>query len=108
MNNPYIGVNHFKLVQTDIDGKFEEFYTSINSVEPNITDVYPNPFTDCINLNLTVRNNISKVSIFDIYGNQIYLNTFYESESIKINTQGFITGMYFLIVDDESYKLMKK
>jgi len=104
---PYVGTNHFKLVQTDIDGKFEEFYTHITYGDLKVSTSRPNPFVEDIQLNLVVSNDFSEVELMDIYGNIVYQNTFYTSENVTINTNDVVPGVYFLSIDGNVRRMVK-
>jgi hypothetical protein len=104
---PYVGTNHFKLVQTDIDGKFEEFYTNITYGDLKFSTSRPNPFLEDIQLNLVVSNDFSEVELMDIYGNIVYQNTFYTSENVTINTNDVVPGVYFLSIDGNVRRMVK-
>lgn len=108
ITRPYIGINHFKLVQRDIDGEFEEFYTYLNYSDLKVSTSYPNPFKTKINMNLVVKNTPTEVKLSNIYGTLIYQKTFKISKSITIDTKDLVPGVYLLTIDGIAQKMIKQ
>ncbi len=68
-------------------------------------DVFPNPFTDIINIEITGHELYTKgqVEVFDISGKIVYQRNFESQRSIQINDLNVSTGQYFIkmILDNE-------
>ncbi|MBW2961018.1 T9SS type A sorting domain-containing protein [Mesonia aestuariivivens] len=75
----------------------------------NLINIYPNPTSGFVNIES--ENLISKIELFDIFGNLIqqYSET---NKKTTINMESFAAGMYFLKVHSENHqqtlKLMKR
>ena len=82
---------------------------SIAGINDIITTVYPNPFSEKINI--SSNNLINKIFITDITGKTIY-QTPVNAKKITIPQQNISNGVYFLIVSynntTRTIKLIKK
>lgn len=72
--------------------------------------LYPNPSTDIININASLA--ISKVSVYNVLGQQVILVDGNETNSVQINISELTAGNYFVKVEaegsSESIKFIKK
>lgn len=75
----------------------------------NKFNIYPNPVTQGI-VYIEGRDmaNIKKATIFDVTGKLVYSENqpFKNKKSIDINT--LLSGMYILVLDEQSFKIIKK
>lgn len=83
------------------------FITSSTDVNADLgLEVFPNPTTDYININLDLDNSSDvELSIFNLSGQMLETRTLQVATgqwSNKINTQNFDAGMYFLEVKQEN------
>lgn len=74
--------------------------------------IYPNPFSDILNISSTEDKKLSKVSIYDVYGKLIYNNDLMIGNGIKLDLEGVIgNGIYFLKIEQQDlssiYKITK-
>lgn len=72
---PYSGVNYYRLRQTDFDGRTSHSEIKVVSfIKAGVVSLYPNPFRgDIINLSTTDANDVvEKVSVFDAAGKLIF------------------------------------
>lgn len=88
-------------------GVWDEKHASIdeNKNDSNIM-IYPNPAEDVIKLS-AVSNQPSAVKIYNISGMMIEEIEF-DSDEIEINVSEYNPGTYFLEINDETFKFMKK
>lgn len=102
--NPLNGINYYRLKQTDYDGAFSY---SLNIVAINysndafLVQVYPNPFNQKINVNLTgIDDEEAQISIYDIAGKQIYRQSINNAgNTFQIELESNIpNGVYFMTV----------
>ena len=63
-------------------------------------NVYPNPSTSEINIDLQNAISNAKISVTDINGKAVYINENFSGVKIKINTETFVNGNYLLIARD--------
>ena len=94
------------LTQSNMDGKFEEFHTSLNYNNLNVSTSYPNPFKTTINVNLFTKNNVSEITRANIYCSHLYQRSFNTSKSMTIGTQNLVPGIYFLSKDGVAQKMI--
>ncbi len=94
---PEIGINYYRLKQTDYDGKFE--YSSIVNItqkgDLNTISIYPNPN----NGNFTISTQNSQVidyQIIDYSGKAIKIGTI-NSLNSNLNISDLSPGIYFLL-----------
>ncbi|MEA3444129.1 MAG: T9SS type A sorting domain-containing protein [Bacteroidota bacterium] len=74
-------------------------YSDIDPVNNTAFRMYPNPVTST--LNITGNQNISKISIFNILGEQMLQNQ-PEKNIVNIDVDGLTSGVYFLKVENEN------
>jgi hypothetical protein len=108
------GFKHFRLVQTDLDGQTVIFGT----LEANCFDktfefdvnVFPNPFTDQLNLQIHA-NNMVEIQVFDGIGKLVFIKTVKEKLE-RITLQELNAGIYYLVANNgielKTTKLIKK
>lgn len=100
----FTGFVYYKLSQTDFDGTFTD--VAIRSVlinEDNVT-FYPSAFSESITVSST--NQIGDLRVYDMLGKTVYSEFTNETKRI-INLSHLITGVYFLQLNNTSYKIYK-
>lgn len=93
------GRKYYRLKIVDKDGKFS--YSIVLANDCDITrpafNVYPNPCTDKINIQLPATNNNSAITVRDISGRTIYQETIKPGNNrFTINVSAFANGVYLL------------
>ena len=108
---PIVGVNYYRLKMIDRDGSFK--YSEIRKVVfefINLMKLFPNPATSKSALNISFTKPFAKdatVTVYNANGAFIYSSILFKNEIlIQIETQGFATGSYYVIVatGDDIYK----
>ncbi|MBL7914124.1 MAG: T9SS type A sorting domain-containing protein [Bacteroidia bacterium] len=72
---PYSGVNYYRLRQTDFDGRSSHSEIKVVSfIKAGVVSLFPNPFRgDIINLSTTDANDaVEKVAVYDATGKLVY------------------------------------
>jgi hypothetical protein len=76
-----------------------ELGSGINNSDNKMTgkvDVYPNPSSDIVNLNLKNSNEkIGKLEIFNVVGKQVYSKSNIQNSSTRINVRAYKKGVYY-------------
>ncbi|MDJ1496669.1 T9SS type A sorting domain-containing protein [Cytophagaceae bacterium DM2B3-1] len=110
-NNPYQGTSYYRIKQTDYNGEFS--YSRIATVtvlgaNSEVT-LSPNPVKDDI-LRLTFAEGlqISQVVITNTLGQEVYRKNISQVQELEINTQGYPTGAYFVIISGNNYHKTSK
>lgn len=71
--------------------------------------IYPNPFQSLLKVKLNGLHSETTITITSSFGQTIFENTFIEIEnSIEIDLQSLPTGIYFIQVENDSMKTVKK
>ena len=99
------GTFYYRLRQTDFDG--QETLSSVATVNVgrvNKIKVFPNPTTDKIFIQ-TLENEIGEATLTDQLGRQI-LN--FKTIPTEINVSQLPTGVYFLKIKDDNFKIVKQ
>lgn len=78
------------------------------------TKVYPNPFTDEINISLEEGHSFKTLSLIDIHGRVILINSIEGKSNLEVNTEqlSLLPGMYYVKLtgadDQKIIKITKK
>lgn len=103
---PTCQITYYKLTQTDFDGATTEANIQVvNYVDGRSFDVYPNPFTDKINIVLSNENEV--VRLYDYSGTVVY-SQYCENRQYSIDLTNLEKGFYFLSISDEFIKIVKE
>ena len=88
----------------------DAFVESLNTDQTyllNIFQIYPNPSSTKINVELSKENNVSKWNMFDIQGNKILSGTRENIKKIDIST--LKSGLYYLqVIDNKGRSVVGK
>lgn len=105
--NPLQGVNYYRLLQEDNNGKTTP--SEVKSVNFNVSaleklTLYPNPVSDKLFVQIgVINNNNANISLVDLKGNivkSIAVNSSNSNSTIDITLQGVQGGIYFLMLKD--------
>lgn len=94
--------NYYRLKMLDKDGKFT--YSPIRSVAitSNATPyvLAPNPAKSATTIYFNTPISKAEISIYDVQGKQIFINTYNETSKNKIdlNTSNFLSGVYIVSI----------
>lgn len=98
-NNPLSGVNHYRLKQYDLDGKYS--YSEVREVvflsAANSIEIYPNPSNNIINV---VGEAISQVTVYNISGQQINLPVHVKNGVYQLDVSNITSGNYTIQVSN--------
>jgi len=101
---------YYRLKSLDIDGKFT--YSAIKKIEmsnaANGINIYPNPASDYINielLNALTAKDIIDINIYNTTGNLVFQSSSYLQ---KINTSKWAKGIYTIAVKTIQQTILKK
>jgi hypothetical protein len=73
----------------------------INGLNPSTLTIYPNPSTDKITIETSASLTLSKLSILNLYGEELIIGQITESKTqIDINT--LPCGIYFVRLSNEN------
>ncbi len=81
--------------------------TGINEYGENTVSVFPNPFHDQINVQLSPGNNSCKIILSDIAG-KIILEQIIKQSEFKLNTNTIKPGVYLLSIQSSGFILNQK
>lgn len=89
---------YYRLIQFDIDGESQLLDTKVIDLKNQLTDVYPNPFTDYVNFEF---ENVGqkRIRIYNELG-QLELETITESKKQTVEIKILPKGFYTSVVED--------
>ncbi|MCK4569139.1 MAG: T9SS type A sorting domain-containing protein [Bacteroidales bacterium] len=104
-------VNDVSMIMTD-----DEIYFGTYGIESiyigNVSDVYPNPVTDKLKLDIGIISPTTiTTKIYNQMGQTLVMEQFImgNTQTIQVNTSGLNSGMYFLeIIADDNYRIARK
>lgn len=76
---------------------------SIEAIEINEYQLYPNPVKDILNIRLNKGLELKQITIYNILGQLVT-----SSKNLKINTTNLKSGVYFIEVETNQGKSVKK
>jgi autotransporter-associated beta strand protein len=97
---PYQGLSYYRLKQVDFDGTFN--YSKIVAIDFLIDDygvsIYPNPTSNLITIDFLehVLTPATRVSLSNVYGQQLELNQIISKNQIKVDLSQLPSGIYFV------------
>lgn len=103
---PAPGINHYRLKQTDKDGKIQ--YSKVVSLTfgtARQVKVYPNPATDQVTIEATA---VQSISLFNVLGQFVQVPVHYGAGSHTIATSGLAKGSYTLRIVTENGTTQQK
>src|SRR5690606_29831740 len=106
--NPRLGINYYKLRQTDFNGTYTHSeITSVNFTE-DATLIYPNPANDIINIS---KPNVVDydIKLINTLGQEIKVIVDAYDNILQVNTSNLPEGIYLVIlsngVTQETYRI---
>lgn len=93
---PYSGINYYKIKQTDYDGKYT--YSYIKSVDYSIEDIiiFPNPSDGIITIETSLKD--YSLKIFNMTGTVVYDDHFTSSGKVEIELE-VVSGVYQVVLE---------
>ncbi len=99
---PYKGLNFYRLKQVDIDGRFT--YSNINKVMfesfGDAITIYPNPAKDFIQFDYAGKQKTVLINLFDMQGRLIKTTTVANVLPLKLNIENLAKGKYVVQLSD--------
>ena len=101
---PSRGVNYYRVKQIDYDGNFSYSHiASIETIQDHAISFYPNP----VSTSLTIQaKNRTAYTLLSSTNQQLETGVLYPGEN-KIDFSSFGSGMYYMQVEGNVYKIVK-
>ncbi|WP_343634863.1 T9SS type A sorting domain-containing protein [Fluviicola sp.] len=105
--SPLTGVSYYRLKQVDQNNNFHlsDIRSINNSPKVNQVKVYPNP-TDKGLVTILSDEPISSLSVYNALGKVVFEATPDSEDTYLLDTQSFESGMYWINLNGEKYKLI--
>ena len=79
--------------------------TGLAALESNVQSLYPNPVDDWLTIPCTGES--VRVEIYDLKGTRLFSGTLSGEDACQLNVSFLSTGVYIVLIDGESYKIIK-
>lgn len=101
------GVSYYQLKQIDQNGYFRlsDIRSVNNSAQVKQVKIYPNP-SDKGLVTIVSDEPISSLSVYNALGQMVYGKALNSDETCVLDTQNFESGMYWIHLNGEHYKLI--
>jgi len=110
--NPLQGVSYYRLKQTDYNGSFD--YSAVRKIalkQMGEIKIYPNPTQDKIQIE-NYQGDANNVQIYNAMGqnlsSQIGSKQNQDLNSLQLDLSALPTGVYFIRIGEQSFKVFKK
>ena len=105
--SPMKGVSYYRLKQVDLNGDFHlsDIRSINNSSKVNQVKIYPNP-TDKGLVTVVSDEPISSLLIYNALGKVVFETNIDSDDTYLLDTQSFESGMYWINLNGENYKLI--
>ena len=108
----HFGTPYFNsiIVKTDCEGNTEWYYESCMSPELDEVNIFPNPFSNYVNIhipNLPEKSEI-KIKLYNTVGKLVDNLVYNETDVIQINTNNYAKGLYHCTIEVNGAVIAKK
>lgn len=105
--NPLSGVSYYQLKMVDLNGSFHtsDIQSINNSRKVNQVKIYPNP-TDKGLVTVVSDEPISTLFVYNALGKTVFEAKIDSDDTYLLDTQSFESGMYWINLNGENYKLI--
>lgn len=105
--NPLSRISYYRLKQVDLNGSFHlsEIQSINNSHKVNQVKIYPNP-TDKGLVTIVSDEAISSLIVYNALGKVVFEKKLDSDDTYLLDTQSFESGMYWINLNSENYKLI--
>lgn len=105
--SPLSNVSYYQLKEVDLNGSFHlsDIQSINNSRKVNQVKIYPNP-TDKGLVTIVSDEAISSVFVYNALGKVVFETKLDSDDTYLLDTQSFESGMYWINLNGENYKLI--
>lgn len=105
--NPLSGVSYYRLKVVDLNGSFHtsDIQSINNSRKVNQVKIYPNP-TDKGLVTVVSNEPITTLFVYNALGKPVFEAKIDSDDTYLLDTQSFESGMYWINLNGENYKLI--
>lgn len=105
--NPLPGISYYQLKQVDQNGSFDlsEIRSVNNGSKSKQVKIYPNPVDKGL-VTLVSDEPITHILVYDARGKVVFRNNLNSETAYLLDTQNFESGMYWIQLNGENYKLI--
>lgn len=93
--------------EVNIPEKKEEVI-SVKSPEPFRFDIYPNPSSGNVTVNINLQTEQGDLQIFDMLGQSVYSQSINKTQTLILNRADFDAGVYMCILRDGNHVMANK
>ena len=83
-------------------------HTGINQIQIDDINIYPNPFSEFLTIEIPIEYKALKLSLYNVLGETVLQKNYFNISKIQISRKDLSSGAYFLSLNFDEIEIWKK